>query len=112
MFSSNATWDRSTTHPKFDPTGVRTHDLQIMTVHFIFWRAIIFGEFGSLRIFAKILSPKLRDRTLIVHCIDGETPNLIAAKSLCFEKRQNLLIYSMRHFQLCFGYYRSNGKQI
>ena len=21
-------------HPKFDPTGVRTHDLQIMTVHF------------------------------------------------------------------------------
>ena len=21
--------DRSTTHPKFDPTGVRTHDLQI-----------------------------------------------------------------------------------
>ena len=20
-------------HPKFDPTGVRTHDLQIMTVH-------------------------------------------------------------------------------
>ena len=25
----------STTHPKFDPTGVRTHNLQIMTVHFM-----------------------------------------------------------------------------
>ena len=29
------TWDRSTTHPKFDPTGVQTHDLQIMTVHHV-----------------------------------------------------------------------------
>ena len=29
----------------------------------------------------------LVDRTLIVHCIDGETPNLIAPKSLYFEKR-------------------------
>ena len=27
--------DRRTTHPKFDPTGVQTHDLQIMTVHFM-----------------------------------------------------------------------------
>ena len=35
MFSSSTTWDRSTTHPKFDPTGVRTHDFQIMTVHFM-----------------------------------------------------------------------------
>ena len=34
MFSSSTTWDRNTTHPKFNPTGVRTHDLQIMTVHF------------------------------------------------------------------------------
>ena len=34
MFSSSTTWDRSTMHPKFDPTGARTHDLQIMTVHF------------------------------------------------------------------------------
>ena len=33
MFSSSTTWDRSTTHPKFDPTRVPTHDLQIMTVH-------------------------------------------------------------------------------
>ena len=35
MFSSSTTWDRSTTHPKFDPTGVRTHDLQLMTVIFM-----------------------------------------------------------------------------
>ena len=27
--------DRSTMHTKFDPTEVRTHDLQIMTVHFM-----------------------------------------------------------------------------
>ena len=32
--------DRSTTHPKFDPTGVRTHDLQIMTVQFMSLRCI------------------------------------------------------------------------
>ena len=25
-FSSSTTWDRSTTHPKFDATGVQTHD--------------------------------------------------------------------------------------
>ena len=35
MFSSSTTWDRSTMHPKFDLTGVRTHDLQIITVHFM-----------------------------------------------------------------------------
>ena len=34
MFGSNMTWDRSSTHPKFDPTRVRTHGLQIMTVLF------------------------------------------------------------------------------
>ena len=27
-------------HPKFDPTGVRTHDLKIMTVHFMSVRRI------------------------------------------------------------------------
>ena len=27
--------DRSTTHPKSDPTRVQTHDFQIMTVHFM-----------------------------------------------------------------------------
>ena len=26
--------DRSTTHPKFDPTRVRTHDLQIVNITF------------------------------------------------------------------------------
>ena len=35
MLSSSTTWGRSTTHPKFDSTGVRTHDLQIMTVYFM-----------------------------------------------------------------------------
>ena len=40
MFSSSTTWDRTTTHPKFDPTGVRTHDLQIMTVHFMSLRRL------------------------------------------------------------------------
>ena len=32
ILGSSTTLDRSTTHPKFDPTGARTHDLQIMTV--------------------------------------------------------------------------------
>ena len=27
--------DRSITHAKFDPTGIRTHDLQVITVHFM-----------------------------------------------------------------------------
>ena len=27
--------DRSTTHPEFNQTGVRTHDLQIMTAYFM-----------------------------------------------------------------------------
>ena len=27
--------DRSTTHPKFNPTRIQTHDLQITTVHFM-----------------------------------------------------------------------------
>ena len=35
IFGSSTTQDRSTTHPKFDPIGVRTHDLQIMTVQFM-----------------------------------------------------------------------------
>ena len=30
-----------TTHPKFDPTWVRTHDLQIMTVHSMLLRRLI-----------------------------------------------------------------------
>ena len=34
IFGSSTTWDRSTTHPKFAPARVQTHDLQIMTVHF------------------------------------------------------------------------------
>ena len=32
MFLFKYNLDRSTTHPKFDPTGIQTHDLQIMTV--------------------------------------------------------------------------------
>ena len=30
IISSSTTNDRSTTHPKFNPTGVRIHDLQII----------------------------------------------------------------------------------
>ena len=33
--------DRSTTHSKFDPTEVRTHDLQIMTVHSMSLRRLL-----------------------------------------------------------------------
>ena len=33
--------DKSTTHPKFDPTGIQTHDLQIMTVHFMSLRRLL-----------------------------------------------------------------------
>ena len=35
LFGTSMTKDRSTMHPKFDLTGVRTHDLQIMTVNLI-----------------------------------------------------------------------------
>ena len=41
MFSSTTTWDRNTMHLKFDPTGVQTHDLQIMTVHFMSQRLLL-----------------------------------------------------------------------
>ena len=41
FFGSNTNWDRSTTHPKFEPTGVRSHDLQIMTVHFMSLRRLL-----------------------------------------------------------------------
>ena len=41
IFDSRTTWDRSTTHPKFDLTGVRTHDLQIMIVHFMSLRCLL-----------------------------------------------------------------------
>ena len=37
----NATWDRSTTHPKFHATRVQTHDLQIMTVQFTSLRRLL-----------------------------------------------------------------------
>ena len=33
--------DRSTTHPNFDPTGVQTHDIQVMTVHFMSLRLLL-----------------------------------------------------------------------
>ena len=33
IFGSSMTLTRSSAHPKFDPTGVRPHGLQIMTVH-------------------------------------------------------------------------------
>ena len=46
---------------------------------------------AHLRVFANICRANIRDRTLIVYCIDGETPNLIAANSLYFEKRQILI---------------------
>ena len=41
IFGSSTTQDRSTMHPKFDPTGVQTHDLQIMTVHFTSLRRLL-----------------------------------------------------------------------
>ena len=34
-FGSSTTYDRSSTYLKFDPTRVRTHDFQIMTVQFM-----------------------------------------------------------------------------
>ena len=40
-FGTSTTWDRSTTHLKFDPTGVRTNDHQIMTVHFMSLRRLL-----------------------------------------------------------------------
>ena len=41
IFLDQVWQDTSTTHPKFDPTGVRTYDLQIMTVHFMSMRRLL-----------------------------------------------------------------------
>ena len=41
IFDSSTTWDSSTTYLKFDPTGVRTHDLQIITVHFMSLKCLL-----------------------------------------------------------------------
>ena len=35
ILGSSTTQDRSTMHPEFNLNGVRTYDLQIMTVHFM-----------------------------------------------------------------------------
>ena len=35
IFLDQVREDKSTMHPKFDLTRVQTHDLQIMTVHFM-----------------------------------------------------------------------------
>ena len=48
IFGSSMTLDRSTTHPKFDPTGVRTHDLQIMTVYFMSLRRLLLTTLPSV----------------------------------------------------------------
>ena len=40
IFGSRTTYGRSTTYPKFDLTGARTHDLQIMTAHFLSLRRV------------------------------------------------------------------------
>ena len=45
-FDSSTTWDRTTTHPKFD--WVRTHDLQIMTAHFMSLRRLYTWHWLSL----------------------------------------------------------------
>ena len=44
----------------------------------------------ELHFFANICHCQHMQVTLIIHCIDWETPNFIAAKSLYFEKRQIL----------------------
>ena len=41
MFFLQVQQNRSTTHPKFDLTRVQTHDLQIMTVHFMSLRRLL-----------------------------------------------------------------------
>ena len=35
------TYDRRTTHHKFEPTGIQTHDPQIMIVHFMSLRSLL-----------------------------------------------------------------------
>ena len=32
IFGSSTTKDRNTTYPKFNPTGIRTHDLRIIII--------------------------------------------------------------------------------
>ena len=39
-FGSSTTWTEVLLTKKFDPTGVWTHDLQIMTVHFMSLRCL------------------------------------------------------------------------
>ena len=61
-----------------------TVNQQILACYYIWWtwRIVYFRKYLS--------PPTYVSRTSIVHCIDGETPNLIATKSLYFEKRQIL----------------------
>ena len=47
---------RCTMHPKFDPTGVRTHDLQITTVHFMSLKMPALTTWPSLTSFLSRLS--------------------------------------------------------
>ena len=35
-------------HPKFDPLGIRTHDLQIMTVHFMSLRCLLYCDHSAI----------------------------------------------------------------
>ena len=41
LFGSSTTSDRSTMHPKFNPTRVQSHNLQIMTIHFMSLRCLL-----------------------------------------------------------------------
>ena len=41
LFLIKYNFDRSTTLSKLNPIGVRTHDLQIMTVHFMSLRRLL-----------------------------------------------------------------------
>ena len=40
IIGSSTTLDRSTTHPSFDLTRARTHNLQIMKIHFVLLRCL------------------------------------------------------------------------
>ena len=70
MFNSSTTWDRSTTHPKFDPTGVRTHDFQIMTVHSMSLRrpSVTFhlSRMARLSFFSPPASPQTPSRFILL----------------------------------------------
>ena len=72
-------------HPKFDPTGVRTHDLQIMTVHF---KNVTNAKSAKYEAF----TVSLRSTNLMTMAVQvemtSEKGGMIVIRNNCYESKQ------------------------